>query len=300
MFTNEQFKYCVEGLKRTVEQLICGAKNKRLAILLAHNDQDKAKLVGFKSTIQEAYTSLDRLLQMEPDELEQGYMSNKVDLASFFLLCKREFHESSSTAKRKVLLFFTNSDDPVKDDIDKKGRLLTEAANFAPLNIKLVVTALNEDFDYRLFYSEVLEVAHSFLSAECCSDADGVYYKLLGYIRGDDHGQKFKFYMHEDDSELFFYIRIKGAVKEQKFLSNCMVTRNRNEQVKKVCIDQQSDGKCTVNICTDETLEVNEDDANKLRDCSVRSGFTLLCVSDDLREKGMSFTFFRVLYLNGK
>lgn len=289
MFTTDELKYCIEGIQKCLEQLLFTVRTKQLAVFLANNDPNKAKLVGFKDTIKEAFASLDKFLEMKESKLKQEYMSNHVDLASVFLMCKREFHEFSSTSHKKVLIFLTNNDCLVKSSADRKGRLLMEAANFAPLNIKLVVTALNESFDYRIFYSELLEVAKSPLTADCCLDADGVYYKILNYITGRNYGGvKYQFYMHKDESDTFFNVRIQYPIKERKYLAHCMVTRNTNEEVKKVSENVQTGQKDTVQIGDDEKLELDEYELQKLLGSSVKVGFTLLCVSKDMLQEGMA------------
>lgn len=286
MFVNNQFRYCIEALQQIIERSVTASTNKRMAILLAHNDETKANLVTFKETVQEAYASTEKLLQMPENALRAEYESNDIDLAMFFLLCKRQFNEATFTSKNKVLLFLTNNDDPIDGDVVKKGRLFTEAANFAPLNIKLLVTALNESFDYRILYSELQEIAQSELIADCCLDADGVFYKLLPYISSKEYIRKCKFYMSKKDTKYYFKVQYKRAVKTERILANCYVTRSRNEEVKKVIEKPPVDGKLEFKLVDGTKLLVDREEAAKIRESTVETGFTLMCVSKDMRVKG--------------
>lgn len=289
MFIDNEFKNCMRALKRIVEYLIVHVQDKRLAVLLAHNDSNIAKLVDFKTTMQETVLAIDKLLQMNNNTLIKNYMCGNVDLASFFLLCKKELLESDFRSRNKIMLFLTNNDDPFKNNVNEKGRLLIETATFAPSNIRLAVTALSENFDYQQFYAELLQLAKSFLIADCCLDPDGIFDKLLNYIQPEVYRQKFKLYMCSKNKDYYINVHIQHFARTVKLNSNYALTKDRNVEVKKKYLSSEVSPKHVINI-NGENLQVSGEEVVKMRHNALPRGFFLLCISDDITQTG-TYTF---------
>lgn len=225
------FKNCLKACYDMLDGLVVHCKKKTVSIMFIDNEESDNKFISFNMSMSDSVPKLKEIVTHDNAELERKFKCDDVDYASFFMNSKKMFALSKMMSANKILVLFTNNEDPSDGDNTKRFKVLQEAETFSAVDISVQVVAMSEYFNYDTFYEEFFKTLEHKAMYECCIDPDGVLDKLLENVRANAHHRRMKFFISKNNPNIFINVHIKNCFKNIKILRNTMVTKDTNQEV---------------------------------------------------------------------
>ncbi|XP_072401207.1 uncharacterized protein [Diabrotica undecimpunctata] len=197
------FRMCLEALAEVMETLIFKKDTRSwspFAVVLAGAD---TPLISFSQSVLDTIKLLqEKCKQTDADLITQYQRKTVLNLSSFFLTCKKVFHEIKSVFYKRSLIYLSNDDKPVTD---KTARFtaFNEIKTFAASQIEFQVIPTIQDFKYNFFYNELFSIIGNPKREEICTDTEGLTEKLSSLIMVAINEYQVLFYPFRDDPERF-------------------------------------------------------------------------------------------------
>ncbi|XP_023014023.2 ATP-dependent DNA helicase 2 subunit 1 [Leptinotarsa decemlineata] len=284
------FRSCLEACYALADSLIFKSDKRTwspFSIVLAG---EQTALINFQHNILDSVKLLKAKTQLKDDEIVKEFQRQKeLDLGTFFLSCKKLFHEIKTTYYKRTLIYITNDDNPVNNK-NTKFTALNEAKNFGGNQIEFEVVPTVENFNYKLFYNELFSLIGGPRVEEICIDTDGLLQKLSASVvmKNNKH---LNFYPFKDDPTRF----IKCLKEEYMFSSshnNIMVTKDGKKVINHtVEFDDNTSYRFRIKDCDRaDSAQFTLSEKEACLDYSLPKGITLLYVSDRVVDVGHVLT----------
>ncbi|KAJ8979971.1 hypothetical protein NQ317_013719 [Molorchus minor] len=279
------FRDCIETCYNLADSLVLTSSHKfnQFALILAR--EDLPILTEFDANLLDSVKLLKVKTEMSNQQLKDEYQrKGDFDLASFFLTCKKAFHDIKSTFDKRTLIYITDDESPAQN-AQQKFTALNEAKTFSGSQINFQIIPTRIDFNYNVFYNELFSLMDITPVEEICEDKDGLMKKLLSSVVIQHSQTNMRFYPFNGDPTRFINC-FKVNVIRSSTLLNTRVTKD-GRPVKRVT---ESDNipsfsfKNKVPEC--DTIKFDLYEKTTLLDNRFPLGLTLLYVSKRLTDVG--------------
>ncbi|XP_030765990.1 uncharacterized protein LOC115890027 [Sitophilus oryzae] len=193
----------------------------QFGVLLADEDH-KASLIEVESNMLDSIKFLKEESGLSNAELKTKYeRQSSLDVAAFFLLCKKKFKSIISAYYKRTIVFITNNDDPVDGDAQRKFTALNEAKTFEGNSINFEIVSMINDFDYTKFYNELFHLYSEPPTTDViCQDKHGIVEKLLPLIVFRYTKLRTRFYPFENDYGRHLNVMKMNFIRKARLLNN--------------------------------------------------------------------------------
>lgn len=286
------FRNCLEGCLRILDSLILVKDSKRwnpFAVLLSRDDP---KFIDFGDNIIESIIMLKSKLQLSDDDLETEFQrKNNVDLAEFFLQCKKAFNDLKTAFYKRILVYITNDDNPISD-AQSKLAAINEVRSFEPSQISFQVVSTTVGFDYTLLYNEMLALLEQGITQEeICTDVDGLEQKLSSVLIPKYYMRKVLFYPRKDDLNRYMTCFDLKFIKSKRLLNSKFSDKGKTVRPKPPPIPDElptyivkKSGKVKLEVTFDAI------ERERFNDSSYPRGYTLFYIGKSLLEPYYNYT----------
>lgn len=275
------FRNCLAACLRILDTLIMVKDSKRwnpFAVLLTRDDP---KLVEFGDNIVESIQLLKSKLKLSDDELEDEFQRKlDFDLAEFFLQCKKAFHDIKAAFYKRILVYITNDDNPVKD-AQSKFAAINEVKSFDASQITLEVISTDVKFDRTKLYNEMFALLEQSQQEreEICTDIDGLEQKLSSVLVPKYHRSKVQFYPFKDDLKRFLTCFDLKLVQSQKLYSTKVSAEGKSVKPKPPPLTADLPTYYIKNSnLSEQHIVFDEMEKDQLYDTSFPRGYTLVYI----------------------
>ncbi|KAJ8966568.1 hypothetical protein NQ314_003463 [Rhamnusium bicolor] len=273
------FRNCIEACYNLADSLIFTQNRSswsQFAVVLAR--EDSPSLTEFQDNLIDTVKLLKERTKWPDKQLSDEYQrKGDFDLATFFLACKKVFHDIKSPFYKRTLIYITNDDEPVLD-ANKRFTALNEVKTFSGNQIDFQVVPMRLDFDYTKFYNELFSVMDCSPVEEICEDTEGLIEKLTSTVVKRYTQRKLPFYPFKGDTTRFlscFKIDIIHATR----LINVKMTKD-GKSIKRVVVgDSQSSYFFKCKAPGRETIKFDTYEKNAILEHTLPLGLTLLYIS---------------------
>ncbi|XP_066145196.1 X-ray repair cross-complementing protein 5 [Euwallacea fornicatus] len=199
----------------------------QFGILFVNEDQ-KANLIEVEDNMLESIKKLKEVSNKSLNELRVAYERTvDVDLAAFFLLCRKKFKGIKAAYYKRTLIIITNDDNPLKGDSQKKFAALNEAKTFEPCDITLELISMTSNFDYKIFYNELFHLYSKPPTSEAiCKDKEGLVDKLSNLLIYRYTKIRYKLFPFKNDYDRFLKVMKVNFIREAKLYNTSKATRD--------------------------------------------------------------------------
>lgn len=231
----------------------------------------------------ESVKRLKKEISQSNEHLKVKYeRTGDVDLAAFFLLCKKKFREINSAYYKRSIIYITNDDDPLNGDNQKKFAALNEAKTFEPSDISFEIATMTETFDYTKFYNELFHLYAKPPSVEYVyPDKDCLVEKLLSSIVFRYTKLRYNFYPFKNDYSRFLKVMRVNFIRPVKIYNTHRASRDGKMVIK---IKQPPVARNTpqyrVPISTGDAIQLDLKDKYDIYGNALPLGFHLQYVAD--------------------
>ncbi|KAK4879376.1 hypothetical protein RN001_007522 [Aquatica leii] len=286
MFENEEtesypFKVALNSCYELANSLALSSQNSvkgPVGIVLAHNNTVKSNLVEFEQSVPDTIKFLKTLKGESKNELQFKYeRQQNFDLADFFLMCKNKLLSIKTDVYKRIIIYITNDDNPIQNDVKKKFKLINESQKFPSFQMELVVVTFNPNFDYSNLYSEVLAASNSAPIEKVSSGT--LTQKLKSLVQRKHLVRKCKFYPFEGNTDSYFDVAVSKPTLTSRILKNMHVTRDTQKEVKKTIQQNTADSYECIYSKTELPIVINEMERQNLGETNLPVGYTLAYVA---------------------
>ncbi|XP_060534710.1 uncharacterized protein LOC132707066 isoform X2 [Cylas formicarius] len=200
----------------------------QFGVVVAREDE-AATLVEVQNNLLDTVKLLKTECALDNEELRRRYeRRTDLDLAAFFLLCKKKFRDIKAAFYKRTIVFVTNDDNPVGGDARRRFAALNEAKTFGASEVSFELVTMKHDFNYGLFYNELFSVYSSKMPLvdEVCEDKDGLVEKLLVSIVFRYTRQKYNFFPFSNDRERYLKVLKVKFFKKAKLFNSDKASRD--------------------------------------------------------------------------
>ncbi|KAG5858482.1 hypothetical protein JTB14_037570 [Gonioctena quinquepunctata] len=282
------FRSCLEACHALAESLIFKSDTRSwspFAVLLAG---EQTALINFQNNILDSINLLKAKSQLTDDELIKEFQrKGELDLSSFFLSCKKLFHDIKTPFYQRSLIYITNDDKPVKNK-QTKFTALNEAKTFGGSQIEFEVICTIESFNYKFFYNELFSLLVSPKAEEICIDTEGLTQKLSRSVIMKHNQRSLNFYPFKNDTTRFLKC-LKVEFIHPSRLLNTMMTKDGKKVINSnTGVDENTPSFHfkTPDIERAKSVEFDLAEKDALLNYDVPKGITLLYVSNRLIDYG--------------
>ncbi|XP_066245087.1 ATP-dependent DNA helicase 2 subunit 1 [Euwallacea similis] len=224
------FKEAITACYEIADSLIFATSRSnynQFGIVLVNEDQ-KASLTEVEGNFLESIKTLKEISNKSSNELRVTYeRTGDIDLAAFFLLCRKKFKEIKAAYYKRILILITNDDDPLKGDSQKKFVALNEAKTFEPCDITFELIPMTPNFDYKIFYNELFHLySKPPTCEEICKDKDGLVQKLSNSLIYRYTKIQYKLFPFKNDYGRFLKVMKVNFIREAKLYNTSRATRD--------------------------------------------------------------------------
>ncbi|CAG9768392.1 unnamed protein product [Ceutorhynchus assimilis] len=272
----------------------------QFGIVLADQDQ-KATFVEVQNNLLDTVKLLKKECLKSNEDLKTQYQrQTDIDLASFFLLCKKKFKDINAAYYKRTLIYITNDDNPLKGDNQKKFAALNEVKTFEPSDITLELITMKDTFDYSKFYNELFHLYSKPPVADVvCQDKDGLVEKLSSSIVFRYTKIRYNFYPFKYDKTRFLKVIKANFIREAK-LYNTHKASTDGRMLIKVKADPTLVNQEAQQFKIIEGLTLDLKDKYDIFGNDLPLGLHLQYVSNRQTDVGIVINQLSVLFLNPK
>lgn len=159
-----------------------GRTKNQIAIMTTNEDEETSVLCDFTDPLPASLKMLRGLCDLKSEDLKEKFCRNgSLNVANLLLKCKTQF-KPFPDKDIKVMAYVTQQDD-LSASNDAKFHAVNQARTFSDFNIRMELLTFNSDFNYKLYFNEILLAAKSNFNYEYLLNANGFKDKLLSLIR---------------------------------------------------------------------------------------------------------------------
>ncbi|KAH1024083.1 uncharacterized protein LOC109545713 [Dendroctonus ponderosae] len=274
----------------------------QFGIVLADEDQ-KASFIDVQNNLIDSIKFLKDKCSQSNEQLKANYERYAdLDLAGFFLLCKKKFREISSAYYKRTLIYITNDDNPTKEDKQKKFTALSQAKSFEPNDINFKLVTMNKNFEISKFYNELFYLSSKGpITEELCLNKNALVEALSSKIILAYTKHKFNFYPFKGDRTRFLKVMRVNFIREAK-LSNIHKASHDGKQLVKVKenASAQEPVRFRLQLNNEKIIELDSKDKYSIIANNLPLGFHLQYVSDRHSNFGIVIDQVSLLLLDPK
>lgn len=286
------FSNCIKGLRTIIDKMLIKDKTSLrspLGVVLASNNQDKFHLIKFTDDMIHNFNTITNLAEKDDVSLSQMYQrAGTIDLDNFFVQCQKCLLDINADVYKRNIVFVTNDDDPKLPD-DVKFRALNIAKGFPSHKLYLDVITYNSDFDYEMFYDELLKEAGSIIKKEYLENSYSFACKVDELLVTRLIKRQVKFYPNKGDLNKYIALFQHNFVKETKIYNNFCVTSDTAEPVVKLRVPNDDNTEVDMlkaTYATTDFVEVTKVEQKLLKDNDLPKGYTFLYVDERKSQYG--------------
>ncbi|XP_028141141.2 uncharacterized protein LOC114335160 [Diabrotica virgifera virgifera] len=289
------FRICLEALAEVMETLIF-KKDTRMwspfAVVLAGA---ATPLISFNQSVLDTVKFLQvKCRQTDAELTSQHQRKTSLNVSSFFLTCKKLFHEIKSVFHKRTLLYLSNDDKPVTDK-NARFTAFNEIKTFAASQIEFQIIPTIQDFQYKLFYNELFSIIGNPKREEICTDKEGLAEKLSSLLMVSIMETRILFYPFPDDTERYLKCK-RFAYTTNIQLYNQYMTKDGKKVINTDAPpDDQEYFRLKSEDPNQEHMRFDALEKERLMDSVTPKGLTLAFVGD--RQIGYGHTFFNTQIL---
>ncbi|KAJ8938337.1 hypothetical protein NQ318_007050, partial [Aromia moschata] len=279
------FRDSLEACYSLADSLIFASgrgKWSQFAVVLAK--EDSPVLTEFGDNILNTVKLLKAKINQVPDKqlIDEYQRKGDFDLASFFLTCKKLFHDIKSPFYKRTFIYISDDDNPIQDG-QKRFSALNEAKTFSGNQIDFQIIPTRRNFKYENFYNELFHVMNITPVEEICEDKNGLLQKLSSAVITRHTQTRIRFYPIKGDTDRFLQCFKLNVIQSRPILFT-KVTKD-GKMVKRVSKDDFSTFYF-YKIPLLEDIKFDLLEYNSLLDHDMPKGLTLLYISKRLTEFG--------------
>ncbi|CAH1119758.1 unnamed protein product [Phaedon cochleariae] len=285
------FRSCLEACLALADSLILKTNTRSWRPFSIVLSGQQTALIGFHNNILDTIKLLKAKLQLSDDALTKEFQSKgELDLAAFFLVCKKLFHDIKTTFYKRSLIYITNNDNPVNKKA-AKFTALNEAKTFSGSEIEFQVIPTENNFNYKIFYNELLSLLGGPRIEEICLDTEGLTLKLSSSVGITQNQRRMKFYPFLNDQSRYLKCVKLDVVSQVGRLINVMMTKDGKKVMNMTEVSEESP-EFFIKSHAEGVDHVRFDlaEKNMLQHSSIPIGITMMYVSKRLVDIGHVFT----------